>query len=131
MRSLIPAAALLAALVLPAAASAQSTIPHTPVAVPIVQTVPDAEDTPYPGGTIRLDVDASDTQHGAYRVTETIPLVNTPEGSSPGSRSRFFTRIPISSLCSTSPCASCRINSSRAGHVTAFSGSAHLDLTAL
>jgi predicted metalloprotease with PDZ domain len=74
MRSLIPAAALLAALFLPAVASAQSTIPSTPVAVPIVQTVPDAEDTPYPGGTIRLDVDASDTQHGAYRVTETIPL---------------------------------------------------------
>jgi predicted metalloprotease with PDZ domain len=74
MRSLIPAAALLAAFSLPAAASAQSTIPSTPVAVPIAQTVADAEDTPYPGGTIRLDVDASDTQRGAYRVTETIPL---------------------------------------------------------
>jgi predicted metalloprotease with PDZ domain len=74
MRSLIPAAALVAALFVPASASPQSTIPGTPVAVPIVQTVPDAEDIPYPGGAIRLDVDASDTQHGAYRVTETIPL---------------------------------------------------------
>ncbi len=45
-----------------------------PVAAPIQQTVPDAVDTPYPGGTIRLDIDASDTQRGVYRVAETIPI---------------------------------------------------------
>jgi predicted metalloprotease with PDZ domain len=70
MRSLIPAA-LLAAFCLPALASAQNAMP---VAMPIAQTVPDPVDTAYPGGTIRLDVDAGDTQRGAYRVTEAIPL---------------------------------------------------------
>lgn len=44
-----------------------------PSAVPIVQTVPDAKDVPYPG-TITLDIDASDTVRGVYRVTETIPV---------------------------------------------------------
>ncbi|MDE2597702.1 MAG: M61 family metallopeptidase [Sphingomonadales bacterium] len=44
-----------------------------PQAVPIGQTVPDARDVPYPG-TITLDIDASDTQRAAYRVTETIPV---------------------------------------------------------
>ncbi|MFC0588699.1 M61 family metallopeptidase [Novosphingobium aquiterrae] len=44
-----------------------------PTAVPIAQTVPDARDVPYPG-TIKLDIDASDTVRGAYRVTETIPV---------------------------------------------------------
>ena len=45
-----------------------------PMAVPIVQTIPDAADVPYPGGTITLDIDASDVARGAFRVTETIPL---------------------------------------------------------
>jgi predicted metalloprotease with PDZ domain len=44
------------------------------MAVPIVQTVPDAQDKPYPGGAMLLDVDASDTQRGAFRVTQTIPV---------------------------------------------------------
>ncbi|PKB19276.1 glycyl aminopeptidase [Novosphingobium kunmingense] len=44
-----------------------------PLAVPIAQTVPDAKDVPYPG-TIKLDIDASDTVRGVYRVTETIPV---------------------------------------------------------
>lgn len=68
MRSLTYAAALLAALPLTAVAQ------QMPMAVPIVRTVPDPADTPYPGGTIALDIDASDTQRGVYRVTETIPL---------------------------------------------------------
>jgi predicted metalloprotease with PDZ domain len=45
-----------------------------PIAAPIPQTVPDARDTPWPGGTIKLDIDASDTVRGLYRVTETIPV---------------------------------------------------------
>ncbi|MBX9663290.1 peptidase M61 [Novosphingobium sp.] len=49
-----------------------------PMAVPIAQTIPDAEDKPYPG-TIQLMIDASDTTTGAYRVTETIPV---PAGQS-------------------------------------------------
>lgn len=44
-----------------------------PQAVPIAQTVPDAVDTPYPG-TIQLDVDASDTARGLFKVVETIPV---------------------------------------------------------
>jgi predicted metalloprotease with PDZ domain len=72
MRSLIPAAALLAALPFALPASAQSVSP--PMAAPIERTVPDPQDTPYPGGTIRLDIDATDTRRGAYRVVQTIPL---------------------------------------------------------
>ncbi len=45
-----------------------------PQAVPIVQTVPDAADTPYPGGPIQLDIDASDTVRAIYRVTQTVPV---------------------------------------------------------
>ncbi len=44
-----------------------------PAAVPLVRTVPDAKDVPYPG-TIKLDIDASDTARGLYRVTQTIPV---------------------------------------------------------
>lgn len=44
------------------------------MAVPIPRTVPDAADVPYPGGSLTLDVDASDTQRGAFRVVQTIPL---------------------------------------------------------
>lgn len=45
-----------------------------PLAVPIVPTVPAAQDVSYPGGTIKLDIDATDTTRGIYRVNETIPL---------------------------------------------------------
>ncbi len=44
------------------------------MAAPIAQTVPDAVDTPYAGGAMLLDIDASDIQRGVYRVTQTIPL---------------------------------------------------------
>ena len=44
------------------------------MAEPIVQTVPDAVDTPYPGGAITLDIDASDTRRGVFRVTQAIPV---------------------------------------------------------
>lgn len=45
-----------------------------PMALPIVQTVRDAADVAYPGGTIMLDIDATDVARGTFRVTETIPL---------------------------------------------------------
>jgi predicted metalloprotease with PDZ domain len=63
-------AAAVFALSLSHAAPAQNSVPQ---AVPIVQTVPDARDAAYPG-VIQLDIDASDTQRGVYRVTETIPV---------------------------------------------------------
>ncbi|OYW50611.1 MAG: peptidase M61 [Novosphingobium sp. 28-62-57] len=46
-----------------------------PMAVPITQTVPDAQDVAYPG-TMTLDIDASDTVRRAYRVTQVIPVAD-------------------------------------------------------
>ena len=46
---------------------------------------------------------------------DTMPLAKMPVRLSSGSRSVLSTFIPVSSLCSTSPCAACRISSSRAG----------------
>ena len=65
---------LLAALALATSTASIAATLSAPVAVPIVATVPDAVDTPYPGGTMQLDIDASDTVRGVYRVTQTIPV---------------------------------------------------------
>lgn len=73
MRTFPTAVTALLALAATSAASAQPVTRSAPTAVPIVQTVPDAADRPYPG-VIQLDIDASDTQRGAFRVTETIPV---------------------------------------------------------
>jgi len=56
-------------------APAFSSTLSTPVAVPLSQNVPDAVDAPYPGGTMRLDIDATDVTRGVYRVTQAIPVV--------------------------------------------------------
>jgi predicted metalloprotease with PDZ domain len=48
-----------------------------PTASPIVDTVAPARDTPYPGGTIRLEVDATDTVQRIFRVKETIPVASS------------------------------------------------------
>lgn len=56
-------------------APAFSSTLSTPAAVPLSQNVPDAVDAPYPGGTMRLDIDATDVTRGVYRVTQTIPVV--------------------------------------------------------
>jgi hypothetical protein len=52
-----------------------------------------------------------------------MPLVNTPVRLSDGSRTSRSTRMLVSSLCSTSPCAACRISSSRAGLLNAAASS--------
>ncbi|KUR73109.1 peptidase M61 [Novosphingobium fuchskuhlense] len=83
MRSTRPAALLtLAAALLstagPIRAQVQPPTNTRPMAVPITQSIPDAEDKPFPG-TIQLAIDASDTTTGAFRVTETIPV---PAGQS-------------------------------------------------
>jgi predicted metalloprotease with PDZ domain len=44
-----------------------------PQPVPFTDTIPAARDTRFPG-TIRLNVDASTTEQGIFRVTETIPV---------------------------------------------------------
>ena len=65
----------LAVLALALGAPAFSSTLSTPAAVPLSQNVPDAVDAPYPGGTMRLDIDATDVTRGVYRVTQTIPVV--------------------------------------------------------
>lgn len=65
---------LLTALALAFTAPALSATLSAPQAVPLPRQLPDAADTPYPGGTMQLDIDASDVVRGAYRVTQTIPV---------------------------------------------------------
>ncbi len=67
-------ATILAALGLALAAPAHSNTLSAPVAVPLSRQVPDAADVPYPGGTMTLDIDATDTLRGIYRVTQTVPV---------------------------------------------------------
>ncbi len=70
----LAAAPLLLALSVSTIAIAQTAPGNSaPKAVPITQTVPDAQDVPYPG-TMLLDIDASDIVRGDYRVTQTIPV---------------------------------------------------------
>ena len=69
-----PLAALLLSTVLASPIAAQTIQKSAPVAVAIPETVPDARDVPYPGGTMLLDIDASDTVRGTYRVTQTVPV---------------------------------------------------------
>ena len=58
----------------PAQASASGQERSRPQSPPLAQTIPDAADTPYPGGPISLDIDATDVTRGVYRVAETIPV---------------------------------------------------------
>jgi len=70
-------AALLLAAAAPAFAQSQTQVLSAPQTVPIPATVPDAVDTPYPGGTMELAIDATDTVRGVYRVTQTIPVARS------------------------------------------------------
>ena len=64
-------AALLLATTVPA--TAQNSAPQP---VPIVDTIPEARDMAYPG-TMLLDIDATDTQRGIFRVRQTIPVAKS------------------------------------------------------
>jgi len=79
MKTLRAVAPLLSALLLATTAQpALAAVPKSkPEAVPVVISVPDAQDVPYPG-TIALNIDASDLDRNIYRVTETVPV---PEGA--------------------------------------------------
>ena len=46
-----------------------------PQPVPFVDTIPAARDTPYPG-VMTLDVDATDTRQGIFRVKETLTIAH-------------------------------------------------------
>lgn len=64
------ATAIAAFLIAPAPAPAQNS---KPVAQPIAQTIAEARDIPFPG-TMRLMVDATDTQQSIFRVRQVIPV---------------------------------------------------------
>lgn len=72
IRSLAAALCLSTAIVVPA--MAQDAIRSKPTALPVDSGAPMPKDTPYPGGTIKLEVDASDTTQRIFRVKETIPV---------------------------------------------------------
>jgi predicted metalloprotease with PDZ domain len=73
--SLRLAASALALLSVPALAQIADapTGTSTPLPAPLRDTIPPPRDIPYPG-TIKLAVDATDTDHGIFRTTETIPV---------------------------------------------------------
>jgi predicted metalloprotease with PDZ domain len=69
------AALLASALVLPLSitpAHAQA-VRSAPTALPVAASVPDAVDTPY-GGTIQIDIDATDLAHRVFRTKQVIPV---------------------------------------------------------
>ncbi|MDP5277622.1 peptidase M61 [Sphingomonas sp. DG1-23] len=70
LRALSVAALLLATA---APVSAQNSAPQP---APFVDTIPEARDIAYPG-TMLLDVDATDTQRGIFRVRQTIPVAKS------------------------------------------------------
>ncbi|WP_240704835.1 M61 family metallopeptidase [Croceicoccus sediminis] len=78
MIALLAASAPLALTTAPVSALAQTQaeeVRSLPAAgLALSQDVPDPFDTPYPGGTITIDVDATDLARGLFRTTETIPV---------------------------------------------------------
>lgn len=65
-----------ASLFLSAAAPALAQVPagnSAPQPSPFVDTIPAPRDVPYPG-TLKVEVDATDTDRGIFRVHETIPV---------------------------------------------------------
>ncbi|MBH1993398.1 MAG: peptidase M61, partial [Sphingomonadaceae bacterium] len=72
IRSLAAALALSTAIATPL--FAQQAIRSKPTALPVADTTPAPKDIPYPGGTIKLEVDATDTVQRIFRVKETIPV---------------------------------------------------------
>ena len=49
--------------------------PAAPAQQPLVAlAIPETADTPWPGGTMTLDVEASDVARGVFRVNQTVPL---------------------------------------------------------
>ena len=77
LTALFLSSALVATLVAIAPATAQQAAKSAPAAQPVIDTVPDARDTSYPGGTIKLEVDATDTTQRIFRVKETIPVAGS------------------------------------------------------
>ncbi|USU04022.1 peptidase M61 [Sphingomonadaceae bacterium OTU29LAMAA1] len=71
--------AAVASLLLSVATPALAQVPagnSAPQPVPFVETIPAAQDIPYPG-TLKLDIDATDTERGIFRVREAIPVAKS------------------------------------------------------
>ena len=67
-------ATLVAALLVSSPLQAQPDTNSAPIAPQLSDATPLPQDTPWPGGTIGLDIDATDTRRAVYSVTETIPV---------------------------------------------------------
>jgi len=78
MKRQVAVATLFASLVLSSAAMAQDATRTLPMAPPLPAPLPKARDVPWPG-TVSLQIDASDTARGVYRVTQVFPV---PDGAS-------------------------------------------------
>ena len=79
IRSLAAALLLSTAIASPLIAQdvAQDAVRSRPTAPTVNDASPAPRDIPYPGGTIRLEVDASDTIQRIFRVKETIPVATS------------------------------------------------------
>ncbi|HEX7783655.1 MAG TPA: peptidase M61 [Sphingobium sp.] len=82
MRRRLIAAAILSTSAVAPDAMAQVAAPteatrSKPTALPVLETVPQARDTPYPGGIIKLEVDATDIVRRIFSVKETIPVASS------------------------------------------------------
>jgi predicted metalloprotease with PDZ domain len=73
MRSRLAATLLLSTLLASPLSAQTDSDRSKPTALPVVSTTPAPRDIPYPG-TIKLEVDASDTVQRIFRVRETIPV---------------------------------------------------------
>ena len=67
-------ATLVAALLVSSPLQAQPDTNSAPIAPQLSDATPLPQDTPWPGGTIGLNIDATDTRRAVYSVTETIPV---------------------------------------------------------
>lgn len=71
------AAALLLSTTMISPLAAQDAVRSKPAALPVNSASPTPRDMPYPGGTIRLEVDATDTTQRIFRVKEHIPVASS------------------------------------------------------
>ena len=74
MKKVTIAVALLSTVAFAGPAQSHAAERSAPVAAPLSDATPMPADTPWPGGTITLDIDASDTSRGVYSVTQTFPV---------------------------------------------------------
>ncbi|CAN5232679.1 M61 family metallopeptidase [soil metagenome] len=76
MRSRLAATLLLSTLLASPLLAQDGASRSKPTALPVTDATPAPRDTPYPG-TIKLEVDASDTVQRIFRVKETIPVATS------------------------------------------------------